>query len=93
MSFDHIIGGMAKIDGVLQGSKQGAKKGYKMVLNYLSHEGVVPKTQACTTPNRRTLLLNDGNIIPTSTNVKHSSINIPCAQACKLLGIEGNPNK
>jgi hypothetical protein len=44
MSFDHIIGGMAKIDGVLQGSKQGAKKGYKMVLNYLSHEGVVPKT-------------------------------------------------
>jgi precorrin-6B methylase 2 len=44
MSFDHIIGGTTKIDGVLQGSKQGVKKGHKKVLNYLSHEGVVPKT-------------------------------------------------
>jgi hypothetical protein len=45
MSFDRIIGGMTKIDGVLQGTNQGAKKGHKKVLNYLSHEkGVVPKT-------------------------------------------------
>jgi hypothetical protein len=44
MSFDHILGGTTKIDGVLQGSKQGVKKGHKKVFNYLTHEGVVPKT-------------------------------------------------
>jgi hypothetical protein len=45
MSSNHIIGGTTKIDGVLQGSNQGVKKGHKKDLNYLSNEeGVVLKT-------------------------------------------------